>query len=82
MSRVAIAVVIVMVVMSVLDQSLADSTRANIKLVNNGYEDILIAIAETVPVSKSDTVLRRLKVGTSAITARSPSRQQLCDGRR
>ena len=64
MSRVAIAVVTFVVFMSVVDQSLAVSTRANIRLVNNGYEDILIAIAETVPVSESGTILRRLKVGT------------------
>ncbi|KAK2180607.1 hypothetical protein NP493_436g02010 [Ridgeia piscesae] len=61
MSRVAIAVVTFVVFMSVVDQSLAVSTRANIRLVNNGYEDILIAIAETVPVSESGTILRRLK---------------------
>ena len=64
MSRLAIAVVTVVVFMSVVDRSIAVSTRANIRLVNNGYEGILIAIAETVPVSESGTILRRLKVGT------------------
>jgi len=64
MSRLTIAVVTVVVFMCVVDRSLAVSTRANIKLVNNGYEGILIAIAETVPVSESGLILRRLKVGT------------------
>ena len=64
MSRVAIAVVTVVVFLSVVDQSLAVSTRANIKLVNNGYEGILIAIAETVPVSESQIILNRLRVST------------------
>ena len=64
MSRLTIAVVTVVVFMSVVDRSLAVSTRANIRLVNNGYEGILVAIAETVPVSKSGPILRRLKVGT------------------
>ena len=64
MSRVAIGVVTVVVFMCVVDRSHAVSTRANIRLVNNGYEGILVAIAETVPVSESDTILRRLKVGT------------------
>ncbi|KAI0230401.1 hypothetical protein LSAT2_019239 [Lamellibrachia satsuma] len=61
MSGVAVAVVAALAFMSVVHSSLAGSTRANIKLVNNGYEGILIAVAETAPVSESDNIIRWIK---------------------
>ncbi|KAI0230410.1 Calcium-activated chloride channel regulator 1, partial [Lamellibrachia satsuma] len=61
MPRVAVAAVAALAFMSVVHSSLAGTTRANIKLVNNGYEGILIAIAETVPVSKSKHITDRIK---------------------
>ena len=67
MPRVAVAVVAALAFMSLVHSSLAGTTRANIKLVNNGYESILIAVAETVPVSESDSIIRRIKVGTRAV---------------
>ena len=68
MSRVAVAVVAALAFMSVVHSSLAGTTRANIKLVNNGYEGIVIAVAETVPASKSETMINRIKVGTLALS--------------
>ncbi|KAI0230403.1 hypothetical protein LSAT2_019242 [Lamellibrachia satsuma] len=68
MPTVAVAVVAALAFMSVVHSSLAGTTRANIKLVNNGYEGILIVIAETVPVSKSETMINRIKVGTLALS--------------
>ena len=38
--------------------------RAKITLVNNGYEGMLVAIAESVPVSESIEMIRRIKVRT------------------
>ena len=45
---------------------LADTALANalsVKLVNNGYENLVVAIAETVPDSQSATAIARIKVG-------------------
>ena len=67
MPGVAVAVVAALTFMSVVHSSLASTTRANIKLLNNGYEGILIAIAETAPVSESDKIIRWIKVGGRAV---------------
>lgn len=40
----------------------ASSTRSSVRLVNNGYEGLLVAIAETVPDSQSATAVERIKV--------------------
>ena len=56
-------VFVVLTLLLVPNTSLASTTRANIKLVNNGYEGILIAIGESVPFSKSVAVIDRIKVG-------------------
>jgi len=41
---------------------LEDTRRNNITLVNNGYENILIPIGESVPVSQSEDIKRTIKV--------------------
>ena len=43
----------------------AATTRATIRLVNNGYEGLLVAIGETVPADQSSNVINRIKVGTT-----------------
>ena len=63
MSSVATTVAVLLAVLLVADLSLAYIKRNEIKLVNNGYEGILIAIGESVPVSKSAEIIQRIKVG-------------------
>ncbi|KAI0208300.1 Calcium-activated chloride channel regulator 1 [Lamellibrachia satsuma] len=61
MSSVATTVAVLMSVLLVADLSLAYTKRNEIKLVNNGYEGILIAIGESVPASDSEEMIRRIK---------------------
>ena len=51
----------------VADTTLASSSRSKVKLVNNGYEDLVVAIAETVPDSQSTTAIARIKVGATLL---------------
>ena len=54
-----------LVVFLVADLTLADQQiRNEIKLIENGYEDVLIAIGEAVPLSESDKIISRIKVGS------------------
>ena len=56
-------VVLVLGVLALLffvERSLGE--RAQITLVNGGYEGMLVAIAESVPVSESEEMIRRIKV--------------------
>ena len=62
MSTVSTVVAVCLAVFLGVDMSLAYTTRNEIKLVNNGYEDILVAIGESVPVSESGNMIRRIKV--------------------
>ena len=43
----------------------ADTTfeRSNVKLVDNGYENLVVAIAETVPDTQSAKATANIKVG-------------------
>lgn len=59
MLRVALGIV-VLTLLRVPDLSLAGLPRDNIRLVNNGYEGLVIAIGETVP--DSPAVIDRIKV--------------------
>ncbi|KAI0208298.1 Calcium-activated chloride channel regulator 4A [Lamellibrachia satsuma] len=61
MSTVSTVVAVCLAVFLVVDMSLAYTTRNEIKLVDNGYEDILVAIGESVPVSESGNMIRRIK---------------------
>ena len=52
--------------MALTSNALADTNKRNeIKLVDNGYEGILIAIGEAAPVSQRTLILTRIKVGSS-----------------
>jgi len=62
MAAVAVAVVVCLAVFLAVDTSLAYTERNTIKLVNNGYEDILVAIGESVPESDSAKIIRQIKV--------------------
>ena len=59
MARV-VSVLGVLALLFFVERSLGE--RANITLVNNGYEGMLVAIAESVPISESDEIIRRIKV--------------------
>ena len=80
-------VFVVLTLLFVPNTSLAGTTRANIKLVNNGYEGILIAIGESVPFSKSVAVIDRIKVGHQYTCMRAYERASVracereCEGR-
>ncbi|KAI0221551.1 hypothetical protein LSAT2_027120, partial [Lamellibrachia satsuma] len=63
MSRIAAVIVVTaLTVVFASGVSLAATTRANIALVENGYEGILIAIAETVP--HSTELIGRIKMSS------------------
>ena len=61
MARIAFVVTVLTLVL-VVETPLGATTRASISLNNNGYEGIEIAIGESVPVSKSTEMIRRIKV--------------------
>ncbi|KAI0208410.1 Calcium-activated chloride channel regulator 1 [Lamellibrachia satsuma] len=61
MSRIFAAVVAWFTFVLVADTTLASSPRSKVKLVNNGYEDLVVAIAESVPDSQSTTAIARIK---------------------
>ena len=55
-------VLVVFTILIVVGTSLG--ARVKISLVNNGYEGILVAISESVDVSESVEMIRRIKVRT------------------
>ena len=70
MARVVVVIATALLTIFLLsDTSVAATTRATIRLVNNGYEGLLVAIAETVPADQSSKVITRIKVGpTQSVT--------------
>ena len=62
MSRGFAAVVTWFAFVLVADTTLASSSQSKVKLVNNGYKDLVVAIAESVPDSQSTTAIARIKV--------------------
>ncbi|KAK2163941.1 hypothetical protein NP493_1441g00005 [Ridgeia piscesae] len=62
MARVVVVIATALLTIFLLsDTSVAATTRATIRLVNNGYEGLLVAIAETVPADQSSKVITRIK---------------------
>ncbi|KAK2157780.1 hypothetical protein NP493_1848g00070 [Ridgeia piscesae] len=55
-----VSVLGVLALLFFVERSLGE--RAKITLVNNGYEGMLVAIAESVPISESDEIILRIKL--------------------